>query len=285
MNREHKVILFLKEKNFVLIESPEKELYISISYQNIKYTVVQNDKVEVLQDYYYYKPIEKEKESEYLKELAQEDEILREKNWKSVLILSFPTPFTLIPKELFEANEIKKYLSFVDNSLKNDFVTYQEQTILEAFNVFSIKQNFRNECLEIYPQAQFTHITKAFIDLLLKNITFDNKDLNTHIFVAEDYLLLVIIEEGNLIFSNVFFHKTAQDFLYYVLFVLDDLRIDRQLTTIKLYGQINQVAEIYRLLSLYVNKLMLADKITTVELQEPFNNIPILRYIDLWAMM
>lgn len=280
---EYKKLLSVIEKKFSIDKTEQAHLYISLDYQHIKWAVVIQNQLQILEHLYYYQPIEMEDWANKLDELKKNTEILNAKNWKSVNILSSLQAFTLVPKEFFEAQQASQYLKNVDNqALKNPIIANTQQTF-EAINIFNIPKSIHEWSKKNYENPNFMHISEVFLNQITnKNI---EKEAKMHIFVNDKYLLIVVLNENQVQFCNTFQYKTSRDFLYFVLFVIDELRLDKTNTELKLYGQINQVAEIYRLLNNYVAQLGLWEGNINIEMGEIFQHITKLHYADIWAMM
>ncbi|TAE72583.1 MAG: DUF3822 family protein [Bacteroidetes bacterium] len=280
---EYKKLLSIVEKKFSVEKTPETDLYISLDYQHIKLAAVQNNKLQMLEHLYYYQPIDEQQWEDELENIQKKIELVAKKDWKNVSILSPLKTFTLVPKDLFVPAHALKYLQYADNKAAQNPIMTNEQKSFEAVNIFNIPESVYNWGKKNYTHVNFKHITEVFLNQLKdKNTT---KESHINIFVNEKYLVIVVLNNAEVLFCNTFEYKTSRDFLYFVLFVIDELRLDKNNTAVKLYGQINQVAEIYRLLNNYVAQLSLWEGATTIEMSEIFAHITKLHYFDLWAMM
>ncbi|TAE48910.1 MAG: DUF3822 family protein [Cytophagales bacterium] len=280
---EYKKLISIVEKKFSTEKISEADLYISFDYQHIKFGIVIDNRLQMLEHLYYYQGIKIEEWQDKLENLTKDFDFLAKKDWKNVYILPPLQAFTLIPKEFFVADNAAKYLQNIDNKIGNNPIISNLQQSFEAVNVFNVPKSIYEWGKKNYNNVHFMHITEAFLNQIKDKNTEKNSQM--HIFVNEKYLSIAVLNEAEVQFCNVFEYKSSRDFLYFVLFILDELRLDKTNTAIKLYGQINQVAEIYRLLNNYVSQLTLWEGAITIEMSEIFSHITKLHYFDLWAMM
>ncbi len=279
---EYKKLLSVIEKKFSLDKTSEANLYISLDYQHIKVAAIYENKLQMLEHLYYYQPINTEEWENKLENIKNSSDILVKRDWKSVTILPPFKAFTLVPKDLFVPAHALKYLQHADNKAAQNPIVANEQKNFDAINIFNVPYLIYEWGKKNYTKVNFKHITEIFLNQLKnKNTT---KESQIHILVNEKYLVITVLNNAEVLFCNAFEYKTSRDFLYYVLFVIDELRIDKSKTSVKLYGQINQVAEIYRLLNNYVSELSLWEGNLTIEMSENFVNITKLHYFDVWGM-
>jgi hypothetical protein len=282
---EYKNISAIVEKKFTIENTAESNLYIVIDNQNIKILITYNNQLQALFHYYFFKPIENW-QSSIFESILNENTITAQTDWQKVLIIPPFHAFTLIPKSIFDMKEANHYLEYVTPFEDNYIILANEQKYFEAMNVFDVDKNIYEYAINKYKNVDFGNITETFLNFIQKTQKKDTISPQMQILVNTDYLLISLLVENKVEFCNVFYYKTAQDFLYFVILVLDQLRLDKNSTEIKLYGQITQVAEIYRLLNNYVNKLSIGEiELNTLVIKETFDVVPKIQYTDIWTTL
>ena len=57
-------------------------------------------------------------------------------------------------------------------------------------------------------------------------------------------------------FYNIFEYQTKEDFIYYILFTLEQLELSTDKTNVSLLGDINKQSELYKILYTYVRNIV-----------------------------
>jgi hypothetical protein len=73
--------------------------------------------------------------------------------------------------------------------------------------------------------------------------------------VSKSTLDIVIIKNSNLQFFNIFEYKTKEDFMYYVLFTLEQLELSTEETLVSILGDIEEDSDLYRLIYTYIRNI------------------------------
>ncbi|WP_296386943.1 DUF3822 family protein, partial [Winogradskyella sp.] len=66
---------------------------------------------------------------------------------------------------------------------------------------------------------------------------------------------LLVVDKSKLLLFNVFEYNSKEDFIYYVLFVFEQLKLDVETTPVNLSGNIDKDDEIYNTLYTYVRHI------------------------------
>ncbi len=154
-------------------------------------------------------------------------------NYDEVKVAVQSTTFTLIPKDLYNQNDLANYSKFLMIE-PTDYIFVNE---LDASNyiVFSVKEGL-------------IKILKRYIDL--KNVFFAAKPLimainfvkplsqNLYAHLEENLLHLVYFRNDQLGFYNVFEFNNADELMYYVLLVSNELNLNLEETSVILSGKV-----------------------------------------------
>ena len=73
--------------------------------------------------------------------------------------------------------------------------------------------------------------------------------------VSKKAIDIVVLENKKLGFYNSFEYHSKQDFIYYVLFALEQLKIDPDKTPIHLLGDIHRDSELYQITYTYIRTI------------------------------
>lgn len=161
---------------------------------------------------------------------------------------------TLIPKELYNEKQKADYLKFNTKILKTDFITQDEVKINDSVNVYIPYVNINNFIFETFGEFIYMHSSTLLIDAILQN---KGQDENPKVYVNVNSATIevLVLEKGLLQLFNVFEYQSKEDFIYYILFVFEQLKLDVETTFISLSGRINKGYELYDALYTYVRHI------------------------------
>lgn len=172
-------------------------------------------------------------------------------DFNAVLVIHQNELSTLVPKALFDENHKADYLKFNSKILRTDFITEDEIAINESVNVYVPYVNINNYIFETFGEFVYKHASSVLIDTVLqKTNPIDNPTVVVN--CNKHSIELLVINKGQLQLFNVFEYHTKEDFIYYILFVFEQLELDVETTPIKLSGTINQGDDLFDILFTYV---------------------------------
>jgi hypothetical protein len=188
-----------------------------------------------------------------LKEVLENNEIDK-MSFSNVTIIHRNTFFSLIPKALFDEKEVANYLKFNAKILANDLIAWDEILNFDIINVYVPFVNINNYIYGLYGEFVFQHNGTVLIQSLLNN--FDGgKEPVCYVHVLEQQLDIIVIANKKLLFYNSFNFSTKEDFIYYVLFVIEQLKLDVETIKLKLFGNIEEDDQLFNVCFKYVRNV------------------------------
>jgi hypothetical protein len=76
-----------------------------------------------------------------------------------------------------------------------------------------------------------------------------------YVHVLEQQLDIIVIANKKLLFYNSFNFNTKEDFIYYVLFVIEQLKLDVETIKLKLFGNIEEDDQLFNVCFKYVRNV------------------------------
>lgn len=167
-----------------------------------------------------------------------------------VIVVYANTLYTLVPNDFFDENKLSQYLKFNIKILETDYITYDDIPYLATKNVFIPLTNINNYLFDTFGSFTFTHS----VSLLINSVQQQLLEATTQGFIQvyPTHFDLSIFSDKKLILANSFSYYTPEDFIYYLLFSLEQLSIKP--TEIKLYlgGDINTGTAVYNYIETYI---------------------------------
>lgn len=191
-------------------------------------------------------------EESIISELQNLELFKSDKNLFDSICLIHENPlFSPVPSALFDKENIGDYLKFSTKTLSFDQYSYDEienHNIHNAYIPFSgVNQVVKNKFI----QVETKHITSILIKNLL-DISKNSYDLQFYVHVQQKHFEIIVINKGKLQLINSFAYNTKEDFIYYTLFVAEQLKLNPETFKLIFLGNITAKNELYEITYKYV---------------------------------
>jgi len=165
---------------------------------------------------------------------------------------------TVVPKSLYDERQKVDYLKFNAKILKTDYITHDEISINNSVNVYIPYVNINNYIFDTFGEFVYKHSSTLLIETILGQ---DQASDKSKIFINVNKMTLevLVVHNGKLqLFNNFEFHS-KEDFIYYVLFVFEQLQLDVESTPVILSGLIDKDDELFNILYTYVRHVSIVE--------------------------
>ncbi len=174
--------------------------------------------------------------------------------YSDVVVIHRNTLFSLVPKSLFDEKELANYMKFNIKILANDMMAYDEIDQPELINVYVPFMNINNYIYELFGEFDFLHNGTVLIQALLQSHS-DTKRPVCYVHVADDQMDITVLENKKLRFYNSFYFDTKEDFIYYLLFTLEQLKLDPAQVGVRLFGSVKEGDDLYKICYEYIQNI------------------------------
>ncbi|WP_179335121.1 DUF3822 family protein [Winogradskyella costae] len=172
-------------------------------------------------------------------------------DFNAVLVIHQNELATLVPEELYNVEHKADYLKFNSKILRNDFITEDDISINKSVNIYVPYVNINNYIFDTFGEFVYKHSSSVLIDSHLQHI--ETEEFPTvYLNINKTTVEVLVIEKNKLQLFNVFEYYSKEDFIYYILFVFEQLKLDVETTHIKLSGNVEKDDELYTILFTYV---------------------------------
>ena len=176
--------------------------------------------------------------------------------------------FSMVPKALFNKEELPNYLKFNAKMMANDLVVFDELDNHDLVNVYIPYTNINNYIFDLFGEFTFKHNGSVLVSSLLDHSNSSTASYS-YVQVTEREMEIVVVSEKKLLFYNYFEYKSKEDFLYYLLFTLEQLNLDREKIQLRLFGQIEADDELFELCLAYIRNVSVFVPPHSYHWQEP----------------
>ncbi len=203
-------------------------------------------------------------------------------NYSSVFFAFDNYKSTLIPEALFDPGNTESYLRFNHILNAGDLILTDQLRNIESRNVFVFPSLLKDMLLKYYPKIQIRHHSSALIESLAMRYKNESKPkLVLHISLT--HFEIILFEGKHLRFYNTFRHQTSEDFIYYLLFVCEQLKLNPETLELVLIGEIEKNSAIYAILYKYIRNIRFGERPEAFAYCQPLNTLPKHFYTNLFS--
>jgi hypothetical protein len=194
--------------------------------------------------------------------------------FRSVRIIVENNRSTLIPSALFEESEKDTYLNFSVEPEVEENVLFDRLPGLEIMNIFGVSSTLRDQIAGFFPRAQVCHVSSLLIESIWMNFKNLITDKRIFILVREEAFNMVIFDRKQLVYSNAFHFRAPEDFIYYVIFVMEQLNLNPEEVPVTLLGDISTKTPHFDLIYKYIRNVDFALRSESASYSYVFDDIP-----------
>ena len=250
----------IQTSNLDLTNLNNNHLSIQFSLDGFSFCVLDKDSNTfiVLQDYSF-KEVNNspQKLLENITSIFKEEGLLQKK-YHTVNICHVNDLSTLVPKPLFDEERLSDYAKFNTKVLATDYLVYDEIKNLDIANVFIPYVNVNNFLIDQFGEFEYKHYASVLIESLLGIYKYS---LVPHMFVhiMDEHIEIIVIADKKLQLYNTFKFTSKEDFIYYVLFTAEQLKLNPEKFELMLLGTIEKEDELYDIAYKYVRNVSLIE--------------------------
>ncbi|WP_395076510.1 DUF3822 family protein [Flavobacterium sp.] len=174
----------------------------------------------------------------------------------SVLVLHNNNLTSFIPQVFFDEQYLGSYLQYNIKVFETDFITFDEIANYEMNCVYIPYVNINNSLIDCYGSFDYKHSYSILVKKIL-DLSKNNDEPQVFVHTEKDYFQIIVVKNQKLLLFNTFEYKTKEDFIYYILFTLEQLQLNPETIPLKMLGNVTKESEIYQIAYKYVRNVSL----------------------------
>ena len=163
---------------------------------------------------------------------------------------------TFVPDIFFEEVNLRDYFEFKQVLEELDEIHSDKIEEIKAWNVFAIPTYIANLLYNKFRGIHYFHQATPLVKTILKDFSSPS---SIHLNLNNRFFDIAVKQNGKLILYNTFLYQNETDLLYYVLFIINQLKIEPQTIPMTLCGELSDRVAYQEALSKYVPNLMYLD--------------------------
>jgi hypothetical protein len=145
--------------------------------------------------------------------------------YKKTLILISTRISTLVPTALYENNDTKEMLQFCHKIPENSIVFANKVKMADAYNIFAVPEGIHCLFTRQFQEPKFYQQHTAIIESNLATTSKESDSTILFINLENNYFDLLAFTKNNLQLCNSFPINSENDFIYFALFVFEQLKL------------------------------------------------------------
>ncbi len=190
---------------------------------------------------------------------------LVEKTFSEVAVTHTNDMFSLVPKSLFEPNEMANYLKFNTKLLANDEIAFDELKNQDIVIVYVPFTNINNYIFERFGEFEYNHQTTLVLQTVFNQKNTTEEVCYVH--VSGNTMQLTALDGKKLVLYNQFHYQTKEDFLYYILFTYEQLNLDTERCRLLFFGAVDENDPTYQLCYQYIKHIAVFEPLNALVAQ------------------
>ena len=178
--------------------------------------------------------------------------------YDEIIIIHSNNLSTFVPTALFDEDYLGSYLQFNTKVFETDFFAFDELPNYEMNNVYIPYVNMNNYFIDEYGTFDYKHANSILVQKLLE-VSKNNEERKMFVHVSDTHFEIVVIQNQKLQLYNSFDYKTAEDFIYYILFTAEQLQLNPENFKLELLGKITEADSLYSMVYKYVRNVAMLD--------------------------
>lgn len=172
--------------------------------------------------------------------------------------------YTLTPTSLFDESKSSDYLKFNSKILENDFIAHDTLQNHDITVIYIPFININNFLFEKFGDFNYYHSTTLLLEQVLKSEkVFKLPKIYLNIF--SNTFDLAAVKNGKLLMCNSFEFNSPEDFVYFILFCLEQLKMNPDTIDLFVSGTIEKDDPNYSMLFKYVRNVSFFNSKVTFE--------------------
>lgn len=159
---------------------------------------------------------------------------------------------TFVPKEVYQEKNKAKYLDFLGIKGENSMILSDFIEQANVYNVYPIAKNDYENIRKSSKNIKFQHASSLLVESLIKENLERTDDTRVYLNIKDQCFEMTVLNGANLLFDNNFRFKTKEDFLYFLLFSMEQLHLETSSVTVYFLGMIEEDSKLVELTKRYV---------------------------------
>ncbi len=189
--------------------------------------------------------------------------------------------YTLVPKAYFDENKLESYLNFNKKPINDEQLSYEFE-LLETDQVaivYAIPILLKQYIEETFSSFNWSHFAFPLLESILTN---NSKEPLLTLHIQYNRFDIIYSKDRRLKFFNSYEYKSSEDLIYFLLYVMEQLDLDRETINVQLIGEFEEKSSIYELLFKYIRNVSFGNRPQNINYSNVLSSLAKHQYTNLF---
>jgi len=176
-------------------------------------------------------------------------------SFKTVRIAYEGKKGTLVPGPLFDAQESENFLKLNFQVGPDEHILADHIQQFDNYHVFAIPGNLEESAKRHFPSARISSLSSVLIQSVWLNFKARTGASRIFLHMKEKIFDILIYDGKQILYFNSFTWMVAEDVVYFLIFVLEQLGMNPEQASVVLLGNIDRGSNLFELIYRYVKNM------------------------------
>ncbi|HET6226033.1 MAG TPA: DUF3822 family protein [Bacteroidia bacterium] len=188
---------------------------------------------------------------------------------------------TLVPSAVYEEERKKTYLKFNTFLEGDELILTDHLKTLDAKNIFALPFCVKSKLDFAFSNIKYHHFSSVLIEALLAKYK-NQAGQKIIVHIQPTHFQVVVMDGKQLLFYNMFNHHSTEDFIYYLLFVCEQLHLNPEKVDLRLLGEIEKNSAIHLITQKYIRNILFEERTDQADYSYQLQALPKHSYFTLF---
>lgn len=257
-----------QNKTTNILSNPFKELSIQVSLSGLSFCILDgaNNEIDLLDIISFERKATPENLIQHLENWFSKENI-KELVFHKVSVIHENDLSTFVPKSLFNESNLSNYLKYNIKILENDFISFEELKEHDLYNVYVPFANVNNYIFDKFGDFEYKHFSTILIETLI-NTAKKSDEQTLYAYISKNHFEITVLDQKKLVLYNTYRYQQKEDFIYHLLFVIEQLNLNSEETPTYLLGDISEDSELYKIAYQYIRHVKISNSFYSKKIKE-----------------
>jgi hypothetical protein len=199
---------------------------------------------------------------------------LLDRQYESVRIIFETHKSSLVPNAFFDPENMPACISLHHRTAPGEILQSDYLPILDSRNIWLMPENVLNTLRAFFPMAALHNHGSVLIESLLALNKNRDEGHGVFVYVRKNMFDIVVLNGNKLLFFNSFRYQAKEDFIYFLIYVLEQLEINPESVQLTFLGEIVKLSTIYDITHKYVRNVAFGSRSEEFNFSYVFDDLP-----------
>ncbi|MCX2680890.1 DUF3822 family protein [Galbibacter sp. EGI 63066] len=242
-----------------ILHTSFKELSIQVSLSGLSFCILDTveNEIETLDTISFEAQSNPESLITHIGNWFEKDQI-KDRTFNKIMVIHENELSSFVPKSMFNESNLSDYLKYNVKILGNDYINYDELKSYDLYNVYVPFTNINNYLFEKFGSFEYKHFSSVLVETLINASKIGDKH-TIYVYIAQKHFEIIVLYQKKLVLYNTFQYQEKEDFIYYLLFTIEQLHLNPEETPTYLLGDVTEDSELFEIAYKYIRHLEIGD--------------------------